>query len=141
MSVQRDLDTLMGFDLSVSGEEGVVPAYLEGHYNRLGAIENIRESGQNNEFVLAALIRTVVLDEDEEIREAALSTLCDISGSDQMKRLVLFLASADAHETVLTTVLEQAVIFDSPLAKKIAARLVNHPDSLVSNYANQLLKN
>lgn len=140
MSVQRDIDTLMGFDLSVSGEDGVVPVYLEGHYNRLGAIENIRASGQTNEFILAALIRTIVLDEDEEIREAALSTLCEVSGSNQMKRLALFLASADAHETVLTTVLEQAVIFDSPLAKKIAERLVSHPDSLVSSYASQLLK-
>jgi len=45
MSFEREIDSLMGFETSISGAKGVVPAYLESHYNRLGAVENIRESG------------------------------------------------------------------------------------------------
>jgi len=140
MSFEREIDSLMGFETSISGAKGVVPAYLESHYNRLGAVENIRESGHASEFALAALIRTIVLDDDEEIREAALSAICEVSESDQAKRLALYLACADAHERVVTTALEQAVAIDISLAKMIAERVVNNPDILVSSYVSQLLK-
>src|SRR5690606_42052529 len=97
MSFEREIDSLMGFETSISGAKGVVPAYLESHYNRLGAVENIRESGHASEFALAALIRSIVLDEDEEIRVAALSTICDNYERYQVYRLDLFLACADTN--------------------------------------------
>ena len=141
MTVQQDIEILLGVDEKPHQlQEGVVPIYLEQRYDRLGAVENIRDSGGLDPNALAALIRVLVVDDEEEVREAALSALCEMCDDDTLKRTALVLASVDQNERVLTTVLEQANDLDLTFAKSIASRLVNFPDPVVSDYAEGILK-
>ena len=139
MNMQKDIDALLRFNDLLIDMQGVVPGYLEQGYARLGVIETIRDSGVATPIAIAALLREIVADDEDEVREAALSVLCEISEDSNMKRIALLMASADQSDRVLTTVLEQANLLDLSFAKELASRLVLHPDPVVSKYASEIM--
>lgn len=139
MNMQKDIDALLRFNDLLIDMQGVVPGYLEQGYARLGVIETIRDSGVATPIAIAALLREIVADDEDEVREAALSVLCEISEDSNVKRIALLMASADQSDRVLTTVLEQANLLDLSFAKELATRLVLHPDPVVSKYASGLM--
>jgi hypothetical protein len=139
MNIQKDIEALLRLSGQYIEMQGVIPGYLEQGYARLGVIETIRESGVATPTALAALMRVIVADDEEEVREAALSVLCEICEDNSVKRIALLLASADQNERVLTTVLEQSNLLDVSFAKEVASRLVTHPDPVVSKYASGIV--
>ncbi|BES73440.1 hypothetical protein RE428_44580 [Marinobacter nanhaiticus D15-8W] len=139
MTTQNDINILLGIEPPSEGKANVVPVYLEEHYARLAAIENLKAAREENDEALAALAKTTISNEDEEIREAALSALCEISSDNKLKKTILYIASTDASESVLSTALEQAALHFPELAKKMALRLQHHPDQSISTYSIGIL--
>jgi hypothetical protein len=139
MAIQDDLDLLLGVGGKVSKEPGVIPIFLEERYDKIAAIENIREMAICSSSVVAALMHVVATDDEEEVRDAAISTLCEICDEIEHKRNALLIAATDASDRVLTTVLEQASSVDPELAFRIASKLMGHQDRMVSSYAKGIV--
>lgn len=139
MTTQNDINCLLNIEHPSKGKKDVVPAYLEDHYARLAAIENLKAAGEENDETLAALAKTAISNEDEEIRESALAALCEIASDNKLKRTILFIASTDKSENVLSTALEQTALLFPELAKEIALRLQYHPDQAISTYSIEIL--
>lgn len=139
MAIQDDLDLLLGVGGKVSKESGVIPKFLEERYEKIAAIENIREVAICSSSVVAALMHVLAKDDEEEVREAAISTLCEICGEMEHKRSALLIAANDASDRVLIVVLEQAGSVDPEFAFRMASKLMSHQDKMVSSYAKGMV--
>lgn len=140
MTTQKDIDRLLGIGKTSNYEQNVVPEFLVSRYDKLGAIENIRDARICNPSVAAALIRVLIVDDEDEIRDSAISVLCEICEETYIKRIALLIAAMDQSYGVLTTVLEQANILDDDIALQIASKLMDHEDSMISSYAKAMIE-
>lgn len=140
MNIHEEIESLLkSIEMPLKGQKDIVPSYLENRYNRLGAIENIKQHENIDEFGFAALLKVLASDDEEEVREAALSTICTLTKDDSLKKIAIIISSVDQNDRVLTTALEEANNLDLPFAKEIAKKLVSFPDPMVSEYANGIL--
>jgi hypothetical protein len=89
MNMQKDIDALLRFNDLFVDVQGVVPSYLEQGYARLGVIETIRDSCVATPIAIAALLREIVADDEDELRETALSVLCEICEDGEVKRIAI----------------------------------------------------
>ena len=114
-----------------------VPAYLVPRYDRLGAALALADSPASDTQTLAALLRAAMIDEEEDVRKAAMEAV--LSLNPDVGKVVVVAASYDPDPTLRAAALERLIAVDPPLARAVARRLLKDGDGEVSALARSVV--
>jgi HEAT repeat protein len=138
LDVDKEIDYLIGHkNRQIDQNDNVIPEYLIPCYSRLTAIENLVTLNQPDMKVIAALLRTYFLDDEEDVRREALSGLVKLNAN--VAKIALVAGTYDSDYQVRAMAIEELHNLDQPLAIETAKRLTSDEDEMVRDYALGLL--
>lgn len=126
------------------GQAPLVPEYLEQKYARESAARGLGDVISPELDDLAALLRAIIADSEEDVREQSLVSLVQLANRDPGLKPILLVAlvaaTYDLSSKIRYTAIESLWAADRVAARSVAQRLASDEDQfLVGHYAQQIL--